>query len=310
MNDPSGGGARPSRTQSQSTLFYMYTLNDCPGVSLEIRTAATQDLLCSARCRRAFTLIELLVVIAIIAILAALLLPALAHAKKEAQRINCLNNLHEIGILFQIYTDDHHDLFPPHFADASRDISNFWANAIVGSPTVPKQYAGTFHCPSLNGTENAVGEVLKWEFNALNIGYGYNAYFLGEFPETGSWSAPAPYNGNAWLQTYPACKRSQVRHPTQCLLVGDSLKKNPGTVGAGGAFSLDLWWPNAGMQKGDGNEGVDIFRHAPYGNVVFTDGHGEARKDAQINPPHSPNLNAPTALVNSHWWDPLQRSMQ
>jgi prepilin-type N-terminal cleavage/methylation domain-containing protein/prepilin-type processing-associated H-X9-DG protein len=71
---------------------------------------------------RAFTLIELLVVIAIIAILAAMLLPALSRAKEAGKRISCLNNLRQLSLSAQMYVGDNQGSYPP------RSNSDRWPN--------------------------------------------------------------------------------------------------------------------------------------------------------------------------------------
>ncbi|HWQ90238.1 MAG TPA: prepilin-type N-terminal cleavage/methylation domain-containing protein [Clostridia bacterium] len=255
--------------------------------------------------RKGFTLIELLVVIAIIAILAAMLLPALARARSKAHQTYCLNSLRQISVFMQLYTDENRDLFPAHRnqnipnADEFTSRSNWWGSTIIN---YAQNRSNLFQCPALRGQMNVPFSTLKWtwKFDCHNVGYGYNGYFLGHHPY-GPGSITVGGVNFAWTTSF---KRGNLRRPSDTLLIGD---KNPRPDGL---WASSLWWEAACMDRAVGTrfEGIDPIRHLGTGVIVFTDGHSEARKNARINPPYDPISQDPRALKNSKFWDPLQRS--
>ena len=209
------------------------------------------------RVQPAFTLVELLVVIAIIGILAALLLPALSQAKKRAQRIQCVGNLHQLGIGLQVIlaTDHDYPLLIGNTNEPNADGSWIGRLAIEGlgisQPMTNYIRIGVWHCPA--------AQWLKADENYLPICYGYNSGGVVRDEE-----ADDNFGLGGRPSVHTPLKDSAVLNPNDMIAIGELFR--PELALKRLDPSLTYW----GLAQ------IAPQRHQGKANVVFCDGHVES----------------------------------
>jgi len=206
--------------------------------------------------RGAFTLIELLVVIAVIAILAALLLPALAGGKRAAQSAGCKSNLRQIGIAFELYLTDFHKY--PLCVEGSVGAYVLWESKIL---PYTANSSNLFVCPAIAGA--------KWTnkppMPLRNPSYGYNIAGSGRYPPTPT-GKPLGLDGSL-TENHPApLTESMVKAPVDMIEVADCKPQ----AGAADNDLDDLFAINLLAELAP--------RHNNGENAVFCDSHVEYGK--------------------------------